>query len=88
MTDDRCDDYCCNYGCNQGRNCPARKEKHMSNRQIYLLIAVLLAWFWAMVCYAVWHFAQPKPVKYDCSLASFHPDMPLDVRKECRKVRS
>lgn len=60
----------------------------MSNKQLYALIAVLLAWFWGMVLYAVWVFAAPKPVKYDCSLASFHPDIPTDVRKECRKVRT
>ena len=60
----------------------------MSDRHILILSGVLLAWFWIMVLYAVLHFAQPKPVKYDCSLASFHPDMPLDVRKECRRVRT
>jgi hypothetical protein len=65
-----------------------RQGCSMSNKQIYLIIGVLLVWFWAMVIMAVLHFASPKPIKYDCSLASFHPDVPVDVRKECRKVRT
>jgi hypothetical protein len=24
---------------------------------------------------------------YDCSMAEFHPDFPLDVKEECRKIR-
>lgn len=28
-----------------------------------------------------------EPVKYDCSLASFHPDYPAKVRKACREAK-
>lgn len=53
-----------------------------------IVVILLLAWFWSGVLMAVWHFAKPATIKYDCSLASFHPDIPTDVRKECRKVRT
>ena len=60
----------------------------MNNKQLYALIAVLLVVFWTGVVTIVWRVSHPAPVKYDCTLAEFHPDMPLDVRKECRKVRT
>lgn len=30
----------------------------------------------------------PEYRVYDCSIAEFHPDIPKDVREECRKLRS
>ena len=56
----------------------------MTNKQIYTLIAVLLAWFWGMVIMIVWHFAAPEP-KVDCRqlIAGWHPDVPAKVREKC-----
>jgi len=31
---------------------------------------------------------MPKSQVYDCSIAEFHPDFPLDVKEECRKIRN
>lgn len=29
-----------------------------------------------------------KPVRvYDCGMAEWHPDIPIDVRDECRRLR-
>jgi hypothetical protein len=59
----------------------------MSNKQIYAILAVLLAWFWGVVIAVVWHFAAPTPKRYDCSMAEFHPDYPPKVRQLCREAR-
>jgi hypothetical protein len=36
------------------------------------------------------YFVLDKPftVRYNCDIAEFHPDFPVAVREECRKVRS
>lgn len=31
---------------------------------------------------------QPRSVRYDCSIAEFHPDYPVEVREQCRKLRA
>ena len=28
-----------------------------------------------------------RTVKYDCSMSEFHPDYPVKVKEECRKLR-
>jgi hypothetical protein len=30
---------------------------------------------------------ENRTVKYDCSMAEFHPDYPIKVKEECRKLR-
>lgn len=33
-------------------------------------------------------FGDSNQVKiYDCSIAEWHPDVPINIRKECRKLR-
>ena len=59
----------------------------MNNKQIYGLIAVLLAWFWAIVFWAVWVFAKPDPVRYDCGISEISPDVPLKAKQQCRRLR-
>jgi len=46
------------------------------------LAAVAFAWLiWAIT-------PQEEYRVYDCSLAEFHPDYPIAVREECRRIRS
>lgn len=33
------------------------------------------------------HIELPEYRVYDCSMAEWHPDIPIDVREECRKRR-
>ena len=48
---------------------------------IAVITAVTLAWL-------LWLFTPYEQYRvYDCSLAEFHPDYPLAVREECRKIR-
>jgi hypothetical protein len=32
------------------------------------------------------NFGAGRTVVYDCRMAEFHPDFPLDVREQCRKL--
>ena len=32
--------------------------------------------------------SMDRPVRYDCSMAEFHPDMPIKAREQCRLLRS
>jgi len=48
---------------------------------IAVIVAVALAWLlWLVTPYEQYRV-------YDCSLAEFHPDYPVEVREECRKIR-
>jgi len=31
---------------------------------------------------------MPETRVYDCGMAEWHPDIPIEVREECRKIRS
>lgn len=59
----------------------------MSNRKVYALIALFLIVFWTAF---IWLGIQlaPKEKMIDCSMASFHPDVPKDVKQKCREVRA
>lgn len=36
-----------------------------------------------------WNYTHPHfVVRYDCSIAEFHPDYPIKVKEECRKLRA
>ena len=34
------------------------------------------------------HGVLPKEAVYDCRIAEISPDMPVDVKEKCRKLRS
>jgi hypothetical protein len=42
----------------------------------------------AMIGLIVLGNSLPREQVYDCSLAEFHPDYPIQVREECRRLRS
>lgn len=47
---------CCDeFGnCTQGRDCPIRRKRYLSNKQIYIRIAVALLIFWHTVIFLVY----------------------------------
>lgn len=50
--------------------------------KIILLIAIV-----GCVCLIIFtDFGKANKIKYDCRLAEFHPDFPIEVREECRKI--
>lgn len=50
-----CDDY---GNCRQGRDCPVRKEKYWSNKEIYAIIGMALICFWCLFGLLVWALAK------------------------------
>jgi len=42
----------------------------------------------AMVWLIIFGSRLPTTRVYDCGMAEWHPDIPLEVREECRKLRS
>ena len=47
---------CCDeFGnCTQGRDCPIRRQRYLSNKQIYIRIAVALLIFWHAVIFLMY----------------------------------
>ena len=52
----------------------------------YIIGAIAATCFWAFILSLV-----PMPDErvrlYDCGMAEWHPDIPKDVKEECRKLR-
>jgi hypothetical protein len=55
--------------------------------QVIGLSFIVLSLALAMVGLIVLGNSLPNERVYDCSMAEFHPDYPLQVREECRKLR-
>ena len=53
--------------------------KHLSVAVIISLISVLVLIFS--------DFGKSQAVIYDCGMAEWHPDIPKQVKEECRKLR-
>ena len=52
----------------------------------HLSIAVLIALVSALVL-TFSNFGNSSVRVYDCGMAEWHPDIPADVKEECRKIR-
>lgn len=50
----------------------------------YILGAIVATVFWALL----FSFIQVTEERvYDCGMAEWHPDIPKEVKEECRKLR-
>jgi hypothetical protein len=49
-------------------------------------ILIIAAAVVAVVILISTNFGAGRTIVYDCRLAEFHPDFPLDVRKQCREL--
>jgi hypothetical protein len=53
-----------------------------------IAIAVLVVLFTALITpLLILAFAQPKVVKYDCSMTEISVDIPAAVKKQCREKK-
>lgn len=43
--------------------------------------------FYCLIAYAVLSDDEPRIITYDCQIAEFHPDIPLEVKEACRKIK-
>lgn len=50
----------------------------------FIIGVIVATTVWAGLLYFV---PAPQEKIYDCSLAEFHPDYPIEVREACRKLR-
>jgi hypothetical protein len=50
----------------------------------YFIGAILATIFWAIILNFI---PMPETRVYDCSIAEWHPDIPAEVKEECRKMR-
>ena len=48
----------------------------------YFIGFVIACVLWVIVLY---NTDMPEYKIYDCSMAEWHPDIPIDVKEECRK---
>jgi hypothetical protein len=54
-------------------------------RKTLIILIVLIA----LGLFAITEFqSQSRTVMYDCSMAEWHPDIPVQIKEECRKIRS
>jgi hypothetical protein len=49
-------------------------------------IFIIAAVVFAVVILISTNFGAGRTIVYDCRLAEFHPDFPLDVREQCRDL--
>ncbi len=50
----------------------------------YFLGAIAATLFWMFI---LWMIPMPEEHIYDCGMAEWHPDIPKEVKEECRKRR-
>jgi len=54
-------------------------------KDLFYLIIVFLAVWVGFYLYTRHDTVEQRVVRYDCSIAEFSPDIPQDVRAECRR---
>ena len=52
------------------------------------LIVVMLLLLVVVIPTLFWIAAKSGTRVYDCGMAEWHPDIPIDVKEECRKLRA
>lgn len=53
---------------------------------VVLTGALVMALMFSLIVFG--NNLMPKERVYDCSLAEFHPDYPVEVKNKCRQIRS
>lgn len=43
--------------------------------------------FYLVAAYGFIRTSEDKVIRYDCTIAEFHPDIPLEVKEACRNLR-
>ncbi len=54
----------------------------MKDRYLFLLAIIFAALILAFI-----NFEKPTVKVYDCSMAEWHPDIPKEVKEECRRLK-
>lgn len=51
----------------------------------YVIGFIIACIMWVVILFNV---DMPQYKVYDCEMANWHPDIPADVKEECRKLRN
>lgn len=43
--------------------------------------------FYLIIIFTFLSNDEPRVIRYDCTIAEFHPDIPIEVKEACRKIR-
>jgi hypothetical protein len=43
--------------------------------------------FYLIIAFTFLANDEPRVIRYDCTIAEFHPDIPIEVKEACRKIR-
>lgn len=60
-------------------------NQSLSNILNAVLVLILVVVMWGGLFLIVEHL--PRTTTYDCSIAEISPDMPLEAKMQCRKLR-
>lgn len=60
-------------------------NQSLSNIINVFIILILVVAMWGGMFFVVSH--MPRTATYDCSIAEISPDMPLEAKMQCRKLR-
>jgi hypothetical protein len=61
---------------------------HTPKRETVEIVVIVIAFLIAIPLVFVSLPKKGDIIRYDCSLAEISPDFPLEVREQCRKLRS
>lgn len=53
--------------------------------KIVLIVGGIM--FYSVAIYGYIRVSEDKVIRYDCTIAEFHPDIPLEVKEACRNLR-
>lgn len=53
----------------------------------FIITALVVIIYFGTFFYYIWH-AEQKIIRYNCEIAEISPDIPLEVKEQCRKMRS
>ena len=56
-------------------------------KTILLVISLTLCAL-VVVSHITFNYGNYPIIRYDCSIAEFSPDYPIEIKKECRKLRN
>lgn len=74
---------CCNQECNQGRNCPNSKSETMNGVLMFIFVVFIVVG----AVFGIVNMETKKAV-YDCRISEISPDVPIEVKEQCRKLNA
>lgn len=58
------------------------------NSQTVVLLCIIAVTAIGLAYFISLTLSAPREIRYDCSMAEWHPDIPQNVREQCRRQRA